>query len=427
MTTLLTLPEEALLHVLSYSLPRKECQIWEWVGIMNQTCRAFRPIFVSFLPTSINLADFEYYQKIDGTSDDEFDARVGIMQSIRDHSWKRMYLKEFHWIWGSDGWMGNRQGRTHETIRLLLRSLFTTHASLPALEWLDIDLQSDHVSEFNLIDIIILRGLPTALPSLKKLCLCKCLHEEEVVRPDVLKEFFECMQTPLESLSLSNVYWMSDDHVEAFMPVVGQHLIRLELVSCKDFSDGHESIDWDHIAMNVTALTDRSALAIAQHCTKLESFSFVDSDITTSGLQSVISNNPKITTLNLSKNVRLGDNTVDLLSRFLPKLKELRNYWAKSNWLNDDSLISLINAQEKQNGSVCLNLIGLYNYPSQTFPQTIRGLEYVIKKGVKVIEIDKRTYNGVAKLESDYDVKFWQAKYVHYMDGSRYERVPVRR
>ncbi len=389
---------------------------------MNQTFPAFRPIFVSYLPTSINLADFEHYHKIDGTSDDEFDARVGIIRSIHDYSWKRVNLKEFHWIWGSDGWMGNEPGEMHETIRLLLRSLFTRPASLPALEWLDIDLQSDNVLGFNLFDATILRGLPTALPSLKQLCLCNCFHEEEVLSPDVLKEFFECMQTPLESLSLGEVYWMTDAHVEAFMPVIGQHLIRLELVTCMDFSDEEGNIDFDYIPIH---LTDRSASAIAQTCTKLESFSLADSDITTSGLQRVISNNPEITTLDLSKNESLGDNTVDILARFLPRLKELRNYWVRSNWLTDDSLISLINAQEKLNGGVCLNLIGLQSEDNLT----IRGLEYAIKKGVKVIETDhdlrSLTAEVVAKLESEYDVKFWQAKYSIYLDGARYERTPV--
>ena len=398
-------------------------------------------MFVSYLPTSINLADFEYYQKIDGTSYEEFDARVGIIQSIHDYSWKRMNLKEFHWIWGSDGSMGNMPGEKHETIRLLLRSLFARPASLPALEWLDIDLQSDNTYEFHIIDATILRGLPTALPSLKQLCLCRCLNEEEVVSPDVLREFFECMQTPLESISLGDVTWMSDDHVEAFMPVVGEHLTRLELVTCMDYSDEEGNIDFDHIPIY---LTDRSASVIAQHCTKLESFSFVDSDITTSGLQSVISNNPKITTLDLSKNDGLGDNTVgdntvDLLSRYLPRLKALRNYWttARSRWLTDDSLISLINAQEEQNGNVCLNLIGLQSEENLT----IRGLEYAVKKGLKVIEMDKETYEKVrvigirckslagkvlSLLELEYDVKVWQAKYSHYFDGSRFERLPVR-
>ena len=207
------------------------------------------------------------------------------------------------------------------------------------------------------------------------------------------------------------------------MPVVGEHLIRLELVSCMDHSDEEENIDYDFMPMK---LTDRSASAIAQTCTKLESFSFVETNITATGLQRVICNNPKITTLNLSKNGRLGDNTVDVLSRYLPRLKELRNYWTRSKWLTDDSLISLINAQEKQNGSVSLNLIGQQGCLSQNTSLTLRGLEYAVKKGLKVIELDETMYEKVAKLESNYDVKFWQAKYVHYMDGSRYERTPVR-
>jgi hypothetical protein len=91
-----------------------------------------------------------------------------------------------------------------------------------------------------------------------------------------------------------------------------------------DHSDDEENIDYDFMPMK---LTDRSASAIAQNCKKLESFSFVESEITTSGLQSVISNNQKITTLNISNNGSLGDNAVDVIARFLPRLKELRNYW----------------------------------------------------------------------------------------------------
>lgn len=102
-------------------------------------------------------------------------------------------------------------------------------------------------------------------------------------------------------------------------------------------------------------------------------------------------------------------------------MRELRAYW-RSGWLTDDSLISLINAQEKQNGGVCLNLIGLQSEKNLT----IRGLEYAIKKGLKVIEMDKEMYEKVAKLESEYNVKFCQAKYSNYMDGSRFERLPVR-
>jgi hypothetical protein len=194
--------------------------------------------------------------------------------------------------------------------------------------------------------------------------------------------------------------------------------LSLLVVCCMDHSDEEGNID---LCYNPMYITDRSLIAIARTCTKLESFSIAESKITTSGLQSVISNNPEITTLNLSSNDRLGDNTVDVIARFLPRLKELRYYWAYSHWLTDDSLIYLINAQEEQNGHVCLNLIGLQDEDSLT----IRGLEYAIKKGVKVIEIDKETYETVAKLESDYDVKFWQAKYAHYMDGSRYERFAV--
>ena len=101
-----------------------------------------------------------------------------------------MYLKELHCNWSSvlplDGRNYSNSNRNNvEGIRILFRTFLTTPASLPALEWIDINLQSDLNSEFNLIDAETLRGMPSALPSLKKLCLCNCFnHDREEQEPD---------------------------------------------------------------------------------------------------------------------------------------------------------------------------------------------------------------------------------------------------
>ena len=39
---LLSLPDEALNNIISYSLPRKESLVWEWIGILGQTCTSLR-------------------------------------------------------------------------------------------------------------------------------------------------------------------------------------------------------------------------------------------------------------------------------------------------------------------------------------------------------------------------------------------------
>ena len=94
--SILALPDEAILkNVLSYSLPRQECQVWEWVGMLSQTCCAFRRIAQSLAPSRLTLAHFVNYQPID-TAGESFDARVGILQTLQDFSWKRQHLKELH-------------------------------------------------------------------------------------------------------------------------------------------------------------------------------------------------------------------------------------------------------------------------------------------------------------------------------------------
>ena len=306
-------------------------------------------------------------------------------------------------------------------IRGLLQTLITTEGSFPELEWLDIELQSEDAFDYDLIDKETLRLMPDALPALHKLCLSNCFKKgSEEISPHQLRQFFTNLHTPLTSLSLCGSKWMTDAHIEVMMPIIGENLVRLEVVDCKLW---HESDD-DPEAF----LSDGSLVSIAKHCKHLKSFSMVSSHITCHGLEMVLSANTGITTLDLSASDRLGPRAVDIISRYLPRLKELRNWWQSHHsldWLNDDGLIALVDAQEKESGGsgIFLDLVGFHKYLVRDGPQlTIRGLKYAIEKGVKEIEVDEGNFQrSIADL--GLDVKLYHAPYVFYMDGSQYKRV----
>jgi len=153
----------------------------------------------------------------------------------------------------------------------------------------------------------------------------------------------------------------------------------------------------------------------------------VESGITCFGLEKVVSTNTGITTLNLSDSQYLITRAVDIISKYLPRLEVLRNYWpvAATDWLSDDSLIALVDAQEKESGGagIFLKQIGLWTDVDDQ-QLTIRGVKYAIEKGVKEIEINNDTlHSEIVNLGSA--VQLYQAHYIHYIDGSLYEREPV--
>ena len=419
---LLSLPDEALNNIISYSLPQRECQIWEWIGILNQTCRSLRRFAQTYVPTNIELKDFECYTHLNSGSDRSIDVRIGFLQSLHDASWKRQHLKEFHVDWSSVlRWTREQEEETRlrsrvacNDIRVLLRTLLTTPSSFPELEWLDIELQSDHIYGYELVDVESLRLMPEALPDIQKLSLSECFkrgHRE--VSPYRLKRFFTNLQTSLTSLSICGTQWMTDAHVEAIMPMIGESLVRLEFVNCSRW-DNEEEIE--------EKLSDSSLVCIAQHCKQLKSFSMVSSHITSRGLEMVLRANTGITTLNLSENGRLDTGTVDIISRYLPRLEVLRNYWSDiPDWLNDNGLIALVDAQERESGGsgIFLKLLGLNNSHL-----TVRGVKHAIDKGLREIEIDESVlYNSIVDLGSS--VELYQAQYPHYIDGSQYESMAV--
>lgn len=426
---LLSLPDEALNNIIAYTMPRAESLVWQWIGRLSHTCRSFRRFAQTYAPTRIVLKDFINYCQIDSW---EFsDVRVGFLQSLRDCSWKRQHLKEFHV--NHEAVLREREQRVGEEpihpghrmiecndIRRLLQTLITTEGSFPELEWLDIELQSDDVFGYDVINSETLRLMPDALPALHKLCLSQCFkHGIREISPYRLKRFFTNLQTPLTSLSLCGPTWMTDAHVEVMIPIVGENLVRLELVDCMLWD--RESDDDPEVYP-----TDRGMISIAEHCNQLESFSVVGSNITYRGLERVLSANMGIVSLNLSDSKRLEPRAVNVISRYLPRLKELRNYWPnREDWLNDDDgLIAFVNAQEKESGGserICLKLLGLNHSSFET-----RGIRYAIEKGVEEIEIDMGDDLLGSILDLGLDVKLFQAHddqdYHHHIDGSYYVR-----
>ena len=254
-----------------------------------------------------------------------------------------------------------------ETIRGLLRDLLSLPGAFPSLAWLDINLQCDDIFGFRGVDGALLQHMPTAMPSLERLCLVACFpsgdsneeEQENEITPDQWKNFFRQLRLPLKSLSLGCVR-MTDEQVKAFMPVVGPGLERLELTRCHT---------WDHELEEYFAIGDASAIAVANNCTKLSSFAFADSNITTSALRCLLTANTGIRKLDLSSNCMLGSDTVEAIAQHLPQLTELRNYWPKSGnwrgngevgWLSSAALKSLCDLNARRNGGdMTLSFLGL--------------------------------------------------------------------
>ena len=187
---LLSLPEETLHAILKFTLPEKECQTWEWIGVLDSTCRLFCDIAQEFAATCFALMDYEEYQRL-MFCEQSFDARKGILEALKSFSWMRQNLVEFHVNWKSilknygespmtitPEW-GNNHIAIYDSVRLLLCSILTTHASLPKLQWLDINVHSDHVFDYNLINAESLCHIPFALPSLQQQCLSGCFKAED--------------------------------------------------------------------------------------------------------------------------------------------------------------------------------------------------------------------------------------------------------
>ena len=273
---ILSLPDEALNNIISYSMPRLDSLVWQWIGRLSQTCTSFRRFAQTYAPTRIELNDFENYCQID--SWDVSDVRVGFLRSLRDCSWKRQHIIEFHV--NAESVLRERERRDGEEpiprahqmfecndIKTLLRALITTTSSFPELEWLDIELQSDDIYEYSLVDAESLPVIPDALPSLHKLCLCQCFKSGiRETSPHQLRQFFSNLHTPLTSLSIEGVGWMTDSHVGAIMPIIGENLVCLELVGCVAYEESYD---------NAIFLSDNSLILLLNIAINLSHFQWL--------------------------------------------------------------------------------------------------------------------------------------------------------
>ena len=147
--------------------------------------------------------------------------------------------------------------------------------SFPNLHILDIhdDFGYD-TTMFELFSQELFLHLPAALPKLDHLCLSNCFFNAcdlcttplnlspcamTSISVDQLVDFATSLKTPLRSLSLVGVPWMSDDHVGALLSVVGKDLRVLELINC-----GRR-----HPKRYGTLVSHRSLQAVSEHCDHL--------------------------------------------------------------------------------------------------------------------------------------------------------------
>lgn len=407
---ILLLPGETLDHVLSYTLPQKERHLLEHLCVLRGVCRRFGIFARSAAPARLYLHDFNYYRALSRESKSG-DKRAKVLQALLRHGWMRENLEEFHVNWSS---VLKKNYSVCHTIRGLLRDLLSLSGVFPSLTWLDINIQCDHICGYQGIDGALLQHMPAAMPSLERLCLVGCFRfddeeaEENMITPGQWTNFFRQLNQPLQSLSLGEVM-MGDEHVEAFMPIVGRDLKRLELINCwtTDF-EGEEGFP----------LGDDSAIAVANNCANLVSFSFAESAITTAALRRVLSANTGIRKLDLSWNRSLRPDAVEVIAQYLTHLTELRNYWSGGDtfWLNSESLKTLCDLLARNNGGdMPVSLLGL-----QTNEEGLgQGVVYAIHKGLKIVEIGSDNSLQEELEISGTAVEIREPAYPFYIDGSQ--------
>lgn len=361
------------------------------------------------------------------------DLRSSILSSFSASKWKRARLVELHVGWRSILSYDRVKGglELDEDILAALKRLLSTSRSLPRLEWLDISTMSDHVMNYPLVDAGILQAMPSALPSLKKLCLAGCFPEcrdRDEVTPAQFGRFAqELKKSKIESLSFAQVSWMTDEHVAAALPVVGCDLIRLEFIDCSLFIIDPNSEDFEVVADE--QLTDATMEIIARECRGLKSLSITGTNITSSGLAKILKANHGLRTLDLSGNHthRGLSGGADVIATHAPQLVTLRNYWGgPESWLDDEGIKKIVDSQRmvSKEKRISLQTIGICSDDALTD----KGLSYALERGVSTIEAEDtpppfhnpQPHISVARLRSEFpDARFVGPAYPNYVDGSQ--------
>lgn len=386
--------------------------------------------------------DFTHYYQPAGTNGRRrgrvVDLRAPLLDALRVSKWKGSRLAELHLspisIFDFDSGRGLYDAK--EDVRVALKKLLATPNALPNLTWLDISAMSDHVFYYPLVDRELLQALPLALPKLNRLCLVNCFLENHLeISPQHLKQFAESFKSTLRSVSFGQVNWMTDDHVAAFLPVVGRDLTRLELIGCSywcgdDVRNDDAADDEPSTGETVSeSLTDATMAVISRECQCLESLSITETQITSTGLAQVLKANEGLRTLDLSRNRNDGlKDAASTVAMYAPQLMALRNYWGRpSGWLDDEGIRTIIDGQMKasKGNGISLQTIGLQ---SDGGALTNEGLSHALERGVSTIEAADTPppYRCSQKFRvCDLSSKFPGAQFVaptypNYVDGSLY-------
>lgn len=433
------LPDEAVRQILSFARPCAECHQWEWIDKISLLNRQFKRLAQSLAPCKLELTHFQYYLS-------EFnggplrDLRCAILTALVTSEWKKLNLIDFHVrfvfrdydLCDYETWDAIDDDAT-PAISACLKRLLSTANALPKLNWLDVNILLtvegpppfrglDPRYHHSFIDSDVLLALPFAVPKLTKLCLVGCFSNDDS-SPLVFQRFAHCLQSPLKSLSLGGIYWLTDEHMVAILPVIGGQLERLELFEW--WEDDYRGI-----------IGDTTMDAISQNCEKLETLAIAGRGciITSSGLEKVLKKNNGIRSLDVSDCSRLGQDTALVIASHAPFLETLRSYdgrcwigWrTRSLWMTDQAIKTIVDGQLVHQKQV-LQRIGVTLRRSNV-GRMARGLCYAVERGLGCIEIDPYEKKGL--MDSGLDkykavITVVDAPFPYFVSGSLYIRIPT--
>ncbi len=314
--TLTSLVDDVLGQILGYAQPEELRHRFEWSASVGRTCRIFRQLSrkdsAANRGVAVDIKEFEEYVSMFRTTTGARprDLRLELLQRLVEDASMRARVDELHFdpngmVYEPD-YIGQckklhyansrrvrrnaprpksgerkrypsieRDERHRKAIFESLTVLLGRPNSFPNLHILDIhDKLGCDSTMFELFNRKLFLDLPAALPKLDHLCLSNCFFNAcgicttplnlspcamTSISVDQLVDFATSLKTPLRSLSLGGVPWMSDGHVDALLSVVGNDLRVLELINCGLRRPGRYG----------TLVSHRSLQAITEHCDHL--------------------------------------------------------------------------------------------------------------------------------------------------------------
>lgn len=302
-SSLADLDPDLLRQILGFAQPIEDHHRFEWSGLIGRTCRLFHNLSRELSDVNggviVDLNKFHSYCSVAKARSHSRDLSVNFLSALLEKDEvARARIKELHFNPGDIGKLGRRSGDKNHKLyvkrlnkKLLpllaaLKRLLQQPNSFPNLTCLDI-YRPTSCYAFELIDREQFKLLPAALPKLDHLCLGNCFAWEdcwlnESHAMEEMTDFVSSLRTPLRSLSLFGVPWMTDDHVHSLLRAIGNKLETLELVNCfrahgpaehdPDDKYGNEVLDLEVRQ----PLTYMSLNAVAKYCHWLQFFRLLD-------------------------------------------------------------------------------------------------------------------------------------------------------